>query len=109
MYTKLQNREYIIENAHNAKDFIRSSPSKNKRNILPSKKVEVVDGSDEETIASEHTHFNDQNLIGDDPSIVDESKNKQTRKRNGKYKRLYEMRIYDFFKTIIHLMIWMLI
>ena len=58
------------------------------------KKVEVVDDSDEETIASEHTHFNDKTLIGDDPCIVDKSvsKNNHTKKTNGKY----IMRKYDF-------------
>lgn len=92
-YTKLQKKEYILENAANSKEFFQKSPSKVKRTTLPSmskdskKKVEVVDDSDEETIASEHTHFNDKTLIGDDPCIVDKSvsKNNQTKKTNGKY------------------------
>lgn len=82
MYTKLQKKEYILENAANSKEFLQSS-----RNNLPmtkesKKKVEVVDESDEETIASEHTHFNDKTLIVDDPCIVDESVSSNKQKRN---------------------------
>ena len=76
------------------KSIMESSPSKVMRTNLPmtkgsKKKVQVIDDSDEETIASEHNHFNDKTLIGDDPCIVDESvsKNKQTINRNGKYIR----------------------